>query len=217
MKLKVLVAPPPLKWGLFGDIIEKQWLSLRPDSGTVSLQLCIIVFRTSTSHTLTLIPSHENAYTPRMYRFDEWETKLLSRVQRTGHGDCHIWLGAKSSNGYGMIRVKLAGDLEPSKVIGVHRLMTMCQLRTVVPQLTFKRLICATIRCVSMKNIFVWNLTMSTSRGGLSSNTVEIILPPVLTAASRMKGTSLVHTHSEKNIIWTCKAAATGMLSFHIR
>ena len=62
--------------------------------------------------------------------FDEWETKLLSRVQRTG--DCFIWLGARSSSGYGMIKVKLGGDSEPSKVIGVHRLMLMCQLRTVV-------------------------------------------------------------------------------------
>ena len=86
----------------------------------------------------------------------------MSRVQRAGDSDCHIWLGAKTSNGYGMIRVKFGGELEPSKVIGVYRFMT------------FKRLICATIRCVSMKNIFVWNLTMSTSRGGLSSNTVEI-------------------------------------------
>ena len=55
---------------------------------------------------------------------------MLSRVQRTGDGDCLIWLN--SSNGYGMIRVKLGGELEPSKVIGVHRLMAMCQLRTVV-------------------------------------------------------------------------------------
>ena len=123
--------------------------------------------------------------------------QLLSRVQRAGDSDCHIWLGAKTSNGYGMIRVKFGGELEPSKVIGVYRFMAMCQLRTVVPQLTFKRLICATIRCVSMKNIVVWNLTMSTSRGGLSSNTVEIILPAVLTAARGMIGTSLDHIRSE--------------------
>ena len=57
---------------------------------------------------------------------------MLSRVQRTGDGDCLIWLGAKSSTGYGMIRVKLGGELEPSKVIGAHRLMAMCQLGTVV-------------------------------------------------------------------------------------
>ena len=57
---------------------------------------------------------------------------MLSRVQRTGDGDCLTWLGTKTSNGYGMIRVKLGEELEPSKVIGVHRLMAMSQLRTVV-------------------------------------------------------------------------------------
>ena len=49
-----------------------------------------------------------------MSSFDEWETKLLSGARRTGDGDCVIWLGAKSSNGYGMIRVKLGGELEAS-------------------------------------------------------------------------------------------------------
>ena len=73
-----------------------------------------------------------NTYRPRMSRFDEWETEMLSRVQKTGDGDWLIWLGAKSSNGYVMIRVKLGGELEPSKVIGVHRLMAMRQLGTVV-------------------------------------------------------------------------------------
>ena len=57
---------------------------------------------------------------PRLSRFDEWETKLLTRMQTKGDGYCFIRLGAKSSNGYGMIRVKLGGELEPSKGIGVH-------------------------------------------------------------------------------------------------
>ena len=61
-----------------------------------------------------------NTYMLRMSRFDEWETKLLTRMQTKGDGDCLILLGAKSSNGYGMIRVKLGGELEHSKGIGVH-------------------------------------------------------------------------------------------------
>ena len=55
-----------------------------------------------------------------------------------------------------------------------------------------------------------------------TSNNVEMLLLPVLTAASGMMGTSVVRTHSdknfkEKNILWTCTAAATGKLSSHIR
>ena len=65
----------------------------------------------------------------------------------------------------------------------------MCQLRTVVPPADLH---------VSHWNIFARYLTVETSRGRLSFNTVEKILQPVLTAASRMKGTSLVHTHREK-------------------
>ena len=49
-----------------------------------------------------------------MSSFDEWETKLLSGAQRTRDEDCLIWLGAKPSNGYGMIRVNLGGELEAS-------------------------------------------------------------------------------------------------------
>ena len=58
---------------------------------------------------ITVGLSH-NTYIPRMSRFDEWETKLLTRMQTKGDGDCFIRLGAKSSNGYGMIRVKLGGE-----------------------------------------------------------------------------------------------------------
>ena len=109
----------------------------------------------------TKFVSH-NTCRPKMSCFDEWETKLLPRVQMTCDCDCLIRLGAY---GYGMIRVRSGGEFEPSKVIGVHRLINMCQLSW-----PSKCLICATIRCVSMKNIYVWNLIMLTSRGWLSAN-----------------------------------------------